>query len=305
MGEQCAIFGAYNNHVLNPYARTMYSLYAFNNYFQFNDRDYSLTEQCLISNALGCESLYFAIGLDNAAEWEMFQQLEQTRRESCMPVTAVYTVINLSNLDMPPSAGTHSIEDLLAGLEAGDTLDLALTFGWQQNCSNTRLDATAISFLQGLLALSSERDITISLYHHYGFWLERIEDCVRLAEAINHPRLKVTFCGYHWFARDGAALQQKLELAAPWLHLVNVSGARPAEPWMYDGGLPTTIEPVGDGCFPLVEFIEGLHSIGYDGTIGFQGYKMGGHPPVTLRRSVEAFRAAEATVIAHNARAAI
>lgn len=60
----------------------------------------------------------------------------------------------------------------------------------------------------------------------------------------------------------------------------------------FAGCLPKTIEPVGKGDFPLVEFVQALTDVGYSGPVGFQGYKIGGHPPETLARSIEAWRTA-------------
>jgi sugar phosphate isomerase/epimerase len=51
-----------------------------------------------------------------------------------------------------------------------------------------------------------------------------------------------------------------------------------------------TIELVGEGDFPLAEFVQALSDAGYSGPVGFQGYKIGGHPPATLARSIAARR---------------
>ena len=114
---------------------------------------------------------------------------------------------------------------------------------------------------------------------------------MRVAEKINDPALRVTFCGYHWFAVDGSELTAKVKLAAPWMCLANICGSQsaPADA-KFAGCLPKTIESVGEGDFPLAEFVQALNDVGYSGPVGFLGYKIGGHPPETLARSIEVWR---------------
>jgi sugar phosphate isomerase/epimerase len=77
------------------------------------------------------------------------------------------------------------------------------------------------------------------------------------------------------------------------VRLANLNGSRPApEDAKFAGCLPKTIEPVGDGDFPLTQFVQALADVGYSGPVGFQGYNIGGHPPETLARSIEAWRSA-------------
>ena len=272
----------------------MHALYPFDNYFSDADRAYPAAEQWDILKELGYAKAYLSVGLTNAEAWSRLLEVPAQRRRTGLGLAAVYTTVDLALIDKPPAPGAHTVEEMLAVLEPGDTLELALTVGWKKDCSDPRHDETAIAYIRSLLPLARSRGVTFSLYHHLGFWQERIEDCVRIAAKINDPALRVTFCGYHWYACDGTDLIGKLRMAAPWLHLANVCGARRVAPRTFAGSLPATIEPVGDGDFPLADFTRGLREIGYTGAVGFQGYKIGGYPPLNLRRSLEAFRRIEA-----------
>ncbi|MFZ0435872.1 MAG: hypothetical protein WAL87_07885 [Chthoniobacterales bacterium] len=42
----------------------------------------------------------------------------------------------------------------------------------------------------------------------------------------------------------------------------------------------------------MAEFVQALTDVGYSGPVGFQGYKIVGHPPETLARSIKAWRGA-------------
>lgn len=266
-------------------------VYAFGNYFDHADRRYTLAEQWSILRDLGYDAGYLAVNPGNAADQEACRELPALRARTGLDLAAVYCV------GEPWSpAGGGPVADVIARLSPGDTLELALNRGWNRDLSDPRLDDEAVTYLRPLLAAAQVAGVTLSLYHHFGFWLERVDDCVRLAARLNDPRLRVTFCGFHWYACEGGAGDgpgAKLRLAGPWLHRVNVCGSRfraPAAP----GTLPATVEPVGDGDFPLEPVLRGLDAAGYAGPVGFQGYRVGGHPPATLQRSLAAFRAVEA-----------
>jgi len=265
-----------------------WQLFAFDNYFDDTDRAYLVTERWDIPRALGYDKAYFSIIRDQSASWEMFQAIPEERRRTGLGLAAVYTVVDL---DDPQPKGSHSILEMVHFLEPGDTLELTMSVGWQKELSNPARDGQAREFLKPVLEEARKRGVTISLYHHFGFWLERLEDCVRLAQSVNDPNLRVTFCGYHWYAIDRGDLIGKLRLAAPWLHLANVCGARLVPPGVKHP-LPATIEPVGSGDFPLGEFINGLREVGFQGDVGFQGYSIGGDALKNLSQSINAFRQA-------------
>lgn len=265
-------------------------LYAFDNYFRTTDCGLTIAERWDLLKALGYGKGYHSTARENPSSWSEFLGLEEQRRRSGLGLAAAYTVVDLSS---PEPVHRPRVIDMIHHLRTGDTLELALQFGWQVDCSDPGHDAAAEQFLRPLLESAAERGVVLSLYHHFGFWLERIEDAVRLAARIDHPNLGVTFCGYHWFACGGNRLGEKIARAAPWLRLVNLCGARPAH--RFAGILPATVEPVGEGTFPLAEFIDALRAIDYCGDVGFQGFRIEGDPRETLGRSIEAFRrAAEA-----------
>lgn len=265
-------------------------VFAFNNYFLGADRAYSLDEQATLLKSLGYDATYLSINARTPEGWAEFLAWEETSRRHGLDVAAYYTVFNPEET-LPE--GAHGLGEILATLPTGATLELALSLGWKKDVSDPAKDAGMLLALEPFLAVARERGITISLYHHFGFWMETTADTVRLARAINDPVVRVSFCGFHWHAVDAGDLDRKLDAAAPWLHLVNICGSRP-QPADSTSPLPKTIEPVGEGDFPLAPLLGKLDALGYAGPVGFQGYQIGGHPPDTLRRSIEAFRRIEA-----------
>lgn len=268
----------------------MWKLFPFNNYFLNVDRNYSIPEQWDLVKASGYDQFYLSVNCNSEESWQALQAIPEQRKRTGLGLAAVYTVVDFSILNNPDNPPAHRPEEILDILEPGDTFELALSFGWQKDLSDPARDKEAIEWLLRLLEKAKARDITLSLYHHLGFWQERIEDCVRIAEKINDPSLRVSFSGYHWYACDRKDLEAKLTLAKPWLHLVNLSGSRPAKG--FANVLSATVEVVGEGEFPLHEFIKLLRKIGYEGSVGFQGFMLGGYPPITLPRSLENFKKA-------------
>lgn len=269
--------------------KTLSPIFAFDNYFRNSGLAKDPAAQVAVLKSLNYGATYHSMDRKTEEGWKTFCTWEEVSLHGGLPVVAYYTVLEIGK--EPPDGG-HSVDEVLRHLRPGSVLDLAVSMDGAQASDFSR-DAEVIDVLRPLVELARSRGVTISLYHHIWFLLERIEDCVRIAEAINDPALRVTFCGYHWYAVDGEELTAKLKQAAPWMHLANLCGSRPAPAnAKFAGCLPKSVETVGEGEFPLTEFVKALADVGYIGPVGFIGYEIGGHPPETLARSIDAWRAA-------------
>lgn len=268
--------------------KTTWPLYAFDNFFEGCDRPYPTPERWDLQHRLGYDLAYLSINRAQDDSWRKLLEAPGQIVRTGLGLAAAYTFVNLCD---PAPSPERTASAMLELIPDGGTFELAFTVGWKKELSDPARDEEVLAFLDPLVRRARERNVTISLYPHYGFWMERVEDCIRLAARVNDPVLRVSFSGYHWYAVDGKDLHERLRLAAPWLHLVSVCGAHPKEEGR-DYPLPMIIEPVGRGDFPLREFLAGLRAIHYAGPVGFQGYLIGGHPPTTLKQSIEAFRQA-------------
>lgn len=266
-------------------------LFACDNHFNNADRTYTPAERWDVLRGLGFDHAYLGINLDEDESWSKLTSCSAEIARTGLGLIAAYTVLDIDNAN--PRPGRTPL-DVIDRLPDGSTLDLAIRASQSDRRSDPSLDPRVLAALTPLLARARERNVTVSLYHHLWFLVERIEDALRLADQIDDPSLKVTFSGYHWYAADSSNLSAKLQSAAHRLHLVSICGAHPREPGR-DYPLPAVIEPVGDGDYPLEETITTLRSIGYRGAIGFFGYAIGGHPPAVLARSLSAFRRAVST----------
>ena len=272
-------------------------IYAFDNYFMDSEMAADPAAQAALLKRIGYGATYHSMKRKTPEGWATFLTWEEISRQAGLPVAAYYTVLEIGQ---DPPEGGHSLEEVIDHLPPGAVLEVAISMAGATPSDASR-DDEVIALLLPLVARARSRGVTLSLYHHIWFLLERIEDCVRIAEKVNDPALRVSFCGYHWFAVDGRDLEGKIKLAAPWMRLANLSGSRTApEDAKHAGCLPKTIEPVGDGDFPLAEFVRSLAAVGYRGPVGFQGFKIGGAPAETLPRSLNAWNAVTAAFFSPN-----
>jgi sugar phosphate isomerase/epimerase len=134
--------------------------------------------------------------------------------------------------------------------------------------------------------LASRSNLRVALYPHYGFYLARFRDVVRVAERVGRSNVGATFNLCHelrsGFERD---FPQLLDKAIPRLYGVTINGAdRQGRDW------GTLIQPLGRGDFDVTELVGRIVKAGYRGPFGIQCYGLKGDPGVYLKQSMAAWR---------------
>jgi sugar phosphate isomerase/epimerase len=135
--------------------------------------------------------------------------------------------------------------------------------------------------------LAARSNLRVALYPHYGFYLARFKDVVRVAERVGRSNVGTTFNLCHEL-RAGFEMDfpQLLERAIPRLYGVTINGAdRLGRDWN------TLIQPLGRGDFDVGEFVGRIVKAGYRGPFGVQCYGLKGDPGVYLKQSMAAWRA--------------
>ena len=140
--------------------------------------------------------------------------------------------------------------------------------------------------MRELADLAARRNVRIALYPHQGFWLERTDDALRLAEQVDRPNVGAMFNLCHWLRvepqTDAGPL---LERAMPRLFAVTINGAdADGRDWK------TLIQTLDQGTFDMAGFLKTLGDAGYTGPIGLQAYGIGGDAHDNLKRSIEAWQ---------------
>ena len=150
--------------------------------------------------------------------------------------------------------------------------------------SSTEGDERAVEIVRELADAASESGIRIALYPHTWFWLERVEDAVRIAGKVDRPNVGVTFNLCHWLRKDRPdTLKDRLDLAKPFLFRVTINGADPEGDW------DRLIQPLDRGSFDVSRVLKELRRIGYTGPIGLQCYNIKENKLDHLSRSIMAW----------------
>ena len=120
---------------------------------------------------------------------------------------AVYVPLPLDD----PSASLDSIRQITAALKGRDTLLWLYVTDKGAKPSATNDDTVAVDRLREISGLAKAAGLRVALYPHTGFYVQRVEDCVRLADKVNLENLGVTFNLCHWLMVDGKDLAVGVE----------------------------------------------------------------------------------------------
>jgi sugar phosphate isomerase/epimerase/lysophospholipase L1-like esterase len=152
--------------------------------------------------------------------------------------------------------------------------------------STTDGDQRAVEIVREIAEMAEQSGIRVALYPHTGFYVQRVEDAVRVADKVDRPNVGVTFNLCHWLKVDGPTdLEKRLRLALPRLFLVTINGAdHDGENW------DRLIQPLDFGSFDVCGLLKTLVDLGYKGPIGLQCYAVPGDKKENLRRSMVAWR---------------
>ena len=147
-------------------------------------------------------------------------------------------------------------------------------------------DPRAVEIIREIADMAAEHKVRVALYPHYRFWVERVEDAVRVAKKVKRKNVGVTFNLCHWLrVEDQKNMKSSIRSAMPHLFVVSINGADSGgEDWKQ------LIQTLDRGSFDTSRFLRTLEDCGYTGPIGLQGYGIGGDAYENLKRSMNAWR---------------
>jgi sugar phosphate isomerase/epimerase len=149
-------------------------------------------------------------------------------------------------------------------------------------------DERALHVIREMVNLVPDSGAQFLLYPHTDFWLERIEDCVRVADQMDHPDVGVMFNLCHWLrVSQDRDYESRLKQALPRLMAVSINGA---DEWDPEPGWGKYIQPLGRGDFDVAKFLRTLRALGYQGPIGLQCYGIEGDVREHLQESLNVWR---------------
>ena len=175
---------------------------------------------------------------------------------------------------------------LIEQLKGRDTaLWLYVTSKKYSKPSDEAGDEDAVVVLRDIADRAQAANLKVALYPHTWFWMERVQDAVRLARKVDRKNLGVTFNLCHCLkVGDGVKISELLEQAAPHLMFVTVNGADATGDW------DRLIQPLGRGTFDVGSVLRTVQRLGYTGPIGLQHYGIKGDVRANLQESMAGWR---------------
>jgi sugar phosphate isomerase/epimerase len=146
-------------------------------------------------------------------------------------------------------------------------------------------DARATAIVREVADMAAASGLRVVLYPHFGMYVGRIEDALRVVKNVDRPNLGVSFNLCHFLAaKDEPNLDARLREALPHLFMVSINGAE------HEGGWDRLIQPLDRGAFDVYSLLKKLVALGYQGPIGLQCYHVAGDREENLTRSMAAWR---------------
>lgn len=150
-------------------------------------------------------------------------------------------------------------------------------------------DEQCIKIIGELADYAQKYGVKIAFYPHADFWVEKVDDGVRLAKKINRTNVGTVFNVCHFLKKDETdKLEQKLKNAMPYLFLVSINGADKGD--THQMGWDRIIQPLGRGDYDILNVLSILKDSGYNNPIGLQCYNIKGQPEEFLPESVTAWK---------------
>ena len=252
----------------------MFRPYAMDTAFYTSLGSYTFDARCEMAAELGYEGAYLTLWSDEA--WGDLEAMKNVKQRHGLDPVAVYLTLELTANGISNEAEANRVIDALQG---GPRIELSIRRGEDApEKSDEAGDAAVLPVLERLVTRAERNGLILTLYPHLNFWMERVQDAARLCGKLDHPHLKLVFCGFHWYAADGKALREALTAAAPYLSHANICGCAP----------PRTILPLDEGELDNFAVLCALRREGQlvEGSwVGVQGYSVAGDVYTKLRRS--------------------
>jgi sugar phosphate isomerase/epimerase len=154
--------------------------------------------------------------------------------------------------------------------------------------SDVSADPRGVEVFREMSGRALDSGSQLLLYPHQGCWIERIEDSVRVAAAVDRPNVGAMFNLCHWLRVDKQRdYTSALKQALPRLWAVSINGA---DEFDEKPGWDRYIQPLDQGTFDVGRLLKTLREIGYKGPVGLQCYGIGGDAREHLARSMTAWR---------------
>ncbi len=192
-------------------------------------------------------------------------------------VLGIYTGMDMSKPNASYDPGLPEAIQQLNGTGA------LITFTVNGKAAGT--DEIAVPVIRAVARMAAAAGLKVALYPHFGFYVARIEDALRLRQKAGAENVGLVFNLCHWLrSGDGNHLDERLTQALPYTFMVSVNGADPEGDW------DRLIQPLDRGTYDVRGFVSKLRSMGYKGPFALQCYNVKGDRAENLTRSMNSWR---------------
>ena len=220
---------------------------------------------------------------ESRAKWETFSKVLETLDRDGVELVAVYAPLVIDSGELP----TY-VSDFMARLEGRDTLVWFTLSSKKYTRPDPAGHKTAVRLMRQAADAARQAGLQISIYPHFGSWIEQTEQAFHLANETQSDRVGCTFNLYHWLKVEGPNdLEAKAKTVLPKLNCITINGSRRnASKLKVEEG----ILPLGEGDYDVEAFVRTFVRLGYTGPIGLQGYGIGGDIRAKLDNSLREWR---------------
>jgi sugar phosphate isomerase/epimerase len=249
-------------------------------FFCFEDaflltKDVPFEDQAALVKRLGFDGIEL-MGLEKADE--KLKVLDKYQ----LPLKMVYIQIDIEK-DEPYDPGLPAFIKSLSN--RGVTLWLHV-HSEKYKPSDQEGDNLAVPVIRKLADYAKQYNVNLALYPHSFFWLEKIDDSVRLTEKIDRSNVGAVFNLCHFLKTDvRSELEKKLIQSVPYLAAVSINGADDGNTG--EMGWDRLIQPLGEGSFDVLKLLMLLRDNDYKGPVGLQCYNITGEPSLFLAKSMK------------------
>lgn len=228
-----------------------YPLFVFNN--AVADAEYDTPEkQVALAKSMGFSGM----------EKEGIDGLSKTLREldkQHLKLFTMYININLDNADQPYDP---RLEDVFKQLKGRGTMPWFYVTSSKFKPSSAETDPVAIPILQKVADMAAKYKLKIMVYPHKGYWIQSVEDALRVVKKADRKNLGFTFNLCHFLAVEGLQADEKfiplVEASIPYLFAISLNGAdHPTEKILQSQNVwDSFIQPLGSGNYDTFRYLE-------------------------------------------------
>src|SRR5262249_48019617 len=160
-----------------------HTVFAMDTYYYSSLGSYEFDARGEMLKELGFDATYLTLWNDRA--WGDVKELPGVKPKYGLDVAGVYVTLDLAGDEK--HEGNQRIANLFETIEGCNHIEMAVRSSESKpNNTDPQGNEKMKRWLDKLLPVAARRGITISLYPHINFWLDRIEISTCLCREYNH-----------------------------------------------------------------------------------------------------------------------